>query len=80
MSLVLDFLAKEIEKRVWKKHFSLLGGIQFNKELKILLDYCSENIGRSSRNKFSRLTQMVSILNVEKVKKRNIFIEKKNTF
>jgi hypothetical protein len=44
-----------------------LGGLQFDKELRALVGYLSSVTTWTVRDKFARLTQMATILNLEKV-------------
>lgn len=53
-SLVLIFLSK-------------LGGLQFDKELRSLVAYLTTVTTWTIRDKFARLTQMATILNLERV-------------
>jgi hypothetical protein len=51
------------------KHFFpfQIGGLQFDKELRILIGYLTSSTSWSVRDKFSRLTQMTILLSLEKV-------------
>lgn len=44
-----------------------LGGLQFDKELRALVGYLSSVTTWTIRDKFARLTQMATVLNLEKV-------------
>ena len=44
-----------------------LGGLQFDKELRVLVGYLTSVTTWTIRDKFARLTQMATILNLEKV-------------
>lgn len=44
-----------------------LGGLQFDKELRALVGYLSSVTTWTIRDKFARLTQMATILNLERV-------------
>lgn len=70
LNLILDYVVFEIEKRIlFKKKFSFLGAVQFDKDIKIILEFFQKNSPQKSiRNKFSRITQMASLLNLTKVK------------
>lgn len=57
----------QLEKATLKSAFSRLGGLQFDKELRSLVGYLSSVTTWSVRDKFSRLTQMVTLLNLDKV-------------
>lgn len=67
VELVLDFVSSEIEKRLRSKIFSLFGSIQLEKELTYLIDHFSQDCKKSVRSKFGRLSQIASVLSVEKV-------------
>ena len=48
-------------------YFSQLGGLQFDKELRALVGYLTNATEWTVRDKFARLTQIATILNLEKV-------------
>lgn len=52
-----------------------LGGLQFDKELRALVGYLSSVTTWTIRDKFARLTQMATILNLEKVSSSLVFFE-----
>uniref|UniRef100_A0A8C1MH65 Conserved oligomeric Golgi complex subunit 4 n=1 Tax=Cyprinus carpio TaxID=7962 RepID=A0A8C1MH65_CYPCA len=66
-SLMTSLIAMELEKTVFKCTFSRLGGLQFDKELRALVAYLSSVTSWTIRDKFARLTQMATILNLERV-------------
>uniref|UniRef100_A0A671MG76 Conserved oligomeric Golgi complex subunit 4 n=1 Tax=Sinocyclocheilus anshuiensis TaxID=1608454 RepID=A0A671MG76_9TELE len=66
-SLMTSLIAIELEKTVFKCTFSRLGGLQFDKELRALVAYLSSVTSWTIRDKFARLTQMATILNLERV-------------
>ncbi|XP_030621649.1 conserved oligomeric Golgi complex subunit 4 isoform X2 [Chanos chanos] len=66
-SLMTNLIAMEMEKTVFKCTFSRLGGLQFDKELRSLVAYLSSVTSWTIRDKFARLTQMATILNLERV-------------
>ena len=47
--------------------FLQLGGLQFDKELRALVGYLTNTTEWTVRDKFARLTQIATILNLEKV-------------
>lgn len=51
--------------------FSQLGGLQFDKELRSLVAYLTTVTTWTIRDKFARLTQMATILNLERVIQMN---------
>ena len=63
--ILIDFLGLEIERSLRAKTFSLLGAIQVEKEIKLLIDNFSEDARKSMRHKFSKLTQISYVLNIE---------------
>ncbi|XP_067007439.2 conserved oligomeric Golgi complex subunit 4 isoform X2 [Anabrus simplex] len=56
-----------MEKVVFKSSFNRLGGLVFDKEVRALVSYLTSSTSWSIRDKFSRLTQIATILNLEKV-------------
>ncbi|MCJ8737287.1 hypothetical protein PDJAM_G00022310 [Pangasius djambal] len=66
-SLMTSLIAMELEKTVFKCTFSRLGGLQFDKELRSLVAYLSSVTSWTIRDKFARLTQIATILNLERV-------------
>ena len=66
LKLVLDDILMQFERVIMDRKFTLLGAIQLDKEIKMLMDYFTRHTSRI-RNKFSRINQMVSLLNQEKV-------------
>ncbi|KAM4614164.1 conserved oligomeric Golgi complex subunit 4 [Discoglossus pictus] len=66
-SLLTTLIAIELEKVVLKSTFSRLGGLQFDKELRSLIAYLTTVTTWTIRDKFARLSQMATILNLERV-------------
>ncbi|KAM6942775.1 conserved oligomeric Golgi complex subunit 4 [Xenentodon cancila] len=66
-SLMTSLISIEMEKTVLKCSFSRLGGLQFDKELRSLVAYLTTMTTWTIRDKFARLTQMATILNLERV-------------
>ncbi|KAM9301598.1 conserved oligomeric Golgi complex subunit 4 isoform 1-T1 [Gastrophryne carolinensis] len=66
-SLLTSLVAMELEKVVFKSTFSRLGGLQFDKELRSLVAYLTTVTTWTIRDKFARLSQMATILNLERV-------------
>ncbi|KAM5127462.1 conserved oligomeric Golgi complex subunit 4 [Mantella aurantiaca] len=66
-SLLTSLIAMEMEKVVLKSTFSRLGGLQFDKELRSLIAYLTTVTTWTIRDKFARLSQMATILNLERV-------------
>nr|XP_043625780.1 conserved oligomeric Golgi complex subunit 4-like [Erigeron canadensis] len=65
--LVIDFIVKRLELIMMQKRFSQLGGLQLDRDVRALVSYFSCMTQRTVRDKFSRLTQMATILDLEKV-------------
>uniref|UniRef100_A0A8C2V395 Conserved oligomeric Golgi complex subunit 4 n=1 Tax=Chinchilla lanigera TaxID=34839 RepID=A0A8C2V395_CHILA len=66
-SLLTSLVAVELEKVVLKSSFNRLGGLQFDKELRSLIAYLTTVTTWTIRDKFARLSQMATILNLERV-------------
>ncbi|XP_042061332.1 conserved oligomeric Golgi complex subunit 4-like [Salvia splendens] len=67
LHLVIDFIVKRLEVIMMQKRFSQLGGLQLDRDARTLVSHFSSMTQRTVRDKFSRLTQMATILNLEKV-------------
>uniref|UniRef100_A0A8C6RZ30 Conserved oligomeric Golgi complex subunit 4 n=1 Tax=Nannospalax galili TaxID=1026970 RepID=A0A8C6RZ30_NANGA len=65
--LMTSLVAVELEKVVLKSAFNRLGGLQFDKELRSLIAYLTTVTTWTIRDKFARLSQMATILNLERV-------------
>ncbi|KAJ8437034.1 hypothetical protein Cgig2_025881 [Carnegiea gigantea] len=65
--LIIDFIAKRLEVIMMQKRFSQLGGLQLDRDTRALVSHFSSMTQRTVRDKFARLTQMATILNLEKV-------------
>ncbi|KAG4142288.1 hypothetical protein ERO13_D06G121400v2 [Gossypium hirsutum] len=65
--LVLDFIVKRLEVIMMQKRFSQLGGLQLDRDTRALVSHFSGMTQKTVRDKFARLTQMATILNLEKV-------------
>ncbi|KAJ3683805.1 hypothetical protein LUZ60_014032 [Juncus effusus] len=65
--LLIDFVVKRLEVIMMQKRFSQLGGLQLDKEVRGLINHFSEMSQRPVRDKFSRLSQVATILNFERV-------------
>ncbi|XP_028333391.1 conserved oligomeric Golgi complex subunit 4 isoform X2 [Physeter macrocephalus] len=66
-SLMTSLVAVELEKVVLKSTFNRLGGLQFDKELRSLIAYLTTVTTWTIRDKFARLSQMATVLNLERV-------------
>ncbi|RZC77852.1 hypothetical protein C5167_002058 [Papaver somniferum] len=65
--LIIDFVVKRLEVIMMQKKFSQLGGLQLDRDARALVSHFSGMTQRTVRDKFARLTQMATILNLEKV-------------
>mmetsp|Transcript_11124 Transcript_11124/g.40774 ORF Transcript_11124/g.40774 Transcript_11124/m.40774 type:complete len:733 (+) Transcript_11124:60-2258(+) len=65
--LVVDFVVSRAEALVMHKKFNQLGGLQFDREIRALVSAFSGMTQRTVREKFARLTQIATVLNLEKV-------------
>ncbi|PSS05110.1 Conserved oligomeric Golgi complex subunit 4 like [Actinidia chinensis var. chinensis] len=65
--IVIDFIVKRLEVIMMQKIFSQLGGLQLDRDARALVSHFSSMTQRTVRDKFARLTQMATILNLEKV-------------
>uniref|UniRef100_A0A8C5KFA0 Conserved oligomeric Golgi complex subunit 4 n=1 Tax=Jaculus jaculus TaxID=51337 RepID=A0A8C5KFA0_JACJA len=65
--LMTSLVAVELEKVVLKSTFNRLGGLQFDKELRSLIAYLTTVTTWTIRDKFARLSQMATVLNLERV-------------
>ncbi|BAT80363.1 hypothetical protein LR48_Vigan635s005500 [Vigna angularis] len=65
--LIIDFIVKRLEVIMMQKRFSQLGGLQLDRDARALVSHFSVMTQRTVRDKFARLTQMATILNLEKV-------------
>ncbi|KAM1675417.1 hypothetical protein FF1_040947 [Malus domestica] len=64
---VIEFIVKRLEVIMMQKRFSQLGGLQLDRDARALVSHFSGMTQRTVRDKFARLTQMATILNLEKV-------------
>nr|KJB29885.1 hypothetical protein B456_005G122300 [Gossypium raimondii] len=58
---------ERLEVIMMQKRFSQLGGLQLDRDTRALVSHFSGMTQRTVRDKFARLTQMATILNLEKV-------------
>ena len=58
-------IVTRLEKAVAKSAFNRLGGLQFDKELRGLVAYLSSTTNWTIRDKFAKVTQTASVLNLE---------------
>jgi len=67
VSILTNEVTSQLEKVVLKSSFSRLGGLLFDREVRSLVSFLSNVTTWSVRDKFSRLTQMSTVLNLETV-------------
>lgn len=65
--LIIDTLVKRLEVLMMQKRFNQLGGLQLDRDARTLVGHFSAMTQRTVRDKFARLTQMATILNLERV-------------
>jgi len=68
---IVSIILKKFEKLLLQKQVSQLGALQFDKDFRAVSSYFSSKTQRTVRDKFARLTQMSSLLNLEKVNEVN---------
>jgi hypothetical protein len=62
---VAAYVAKQLEPRIRRKRFNLLGGLRFDADLRALVAFFSERSSRRARSRFARLLQMAQLLTSE---------------
>ncbi|CAH3042416.1 unnamed protein product [Pocillopora meandrina] len=67
VSMAATEITTQLETSVMKASFNRLGGLQFDKELRSLVGYLTAVTQWTIRDKFARLTQIATVLNLEKV-------------
>lgn len=67
VGLVADAVAARIEATVTQKRFNQLGGLQLDREARALVAHFGGLTQRAVRDKFARLTQIATVLNLETV-------------
>ncbi|KAK6627802.1 hypothetical protein RUM44_010281 [Polyplax serrata] len=67
VNLVAIEIARYFEKVVLKTKFNRLGGLAFDKEVRSLVSFLASTTSWSVRDKFSRLTQISTLLNLERL-------------
>lgn len=67
--IIIRQVVQKIEQTILspKKKFNQLGGLQLDKELRILQNYFSSITQKSARDKLARLMQMATLLCLQKV-------------
>ncbi|XP_071448516.1 conserved oligomeric Golgi complex subunit 4 [Hetaerina americana] len=67
ITMVTSELAARMEKVIFKSQFNRLGGLLLDREVRALTSFLTSKMTGSVREKFSRLSQMATLLNLEKV-------------
>ncbi|KAH3767823.1 conserved oligomeric Golgi complex subunit 4 [Pelomyxa schiedti] len=68
VSLLAGEIANNIEALISEKNFTLFGGLQFTKDIQIVMDFLSQKHSVfSCQVKFARIKQVALVLSVEKV-------------
>ncbi|CAG7837269.1 unnamed protein product [Allacma fusca] len=67
VAMVTNEISIQMEKVLFKIKFNRIGGLQFDKELRLLVGYLTSSTTWSVRDKFARLTQFTILLTLEKV-------------
>ncbi|XP_076808294.1 conserved oligomeric Golgi complex subunit 4-like [Clavelina lepadiformis] len=67
VSCLIDEIVVQLEKALFKSIFNRLGALFFDKELRSMVNYLTSITSWTVRDKFSRLMQMSTILNLEQV-------------
>ncbi|XP_035204541.1 conserved oligomeric Golgi complex subunit 4-like [Stegodyphus dumicola] len=67
VSLLASDLTSQFEKAVLSCQFNRLGGLQFDRELRLIIAYLTTVTTWTIRDKFARLSQISAILNLENV-------------
>lgn len=65
--IIIRFVCLRIEHEILKKKFNQLGGLQLDKELRTMQNYFNTITQKTARDKFARLSQMATLLYLEKV-------------
>nr|CAD7434218.1 unnamed protein product [Timema monikensis] len=67
VSILTSEVTSHMEKVVLKSSFNRLGGLVLDKEVRALVGYLTSATSWSIRDKFARLTQIATVLNLERV-------------
>ncbi|XP_040577754.1 conserved oligomeric Golgi complex subunit 4 [Lepeophtheirus salmonis] len=65
--IVSEEVTVQLEKVVMKSSFSRLGGLQFDREVRSLVSFLTSVTTWTIRDKFARLSQIATILNIEEL-------------
>lgn len=67
VSILAAEVTLQLEKVVFKSKFSRLGGLLFDREVRSLVSFLTSGTTWTVRDKFARLTQIATVLNLESV-------------
>ncbi len=67
MSILTGEVTAQLEKAVLRGKFSRLGGLMLDREVRSLVSFLTGAAAWGVRDKFARLTQMSTLLNLEDV-------------
>ena len=65
MQSVVDGIAQRLEAVLWQRRFNALGALALDRDLRTLLSGLSGIAPRTVRDKFARLSQLCSCVNLE---------------
>lgn len=68
LDTLLEFLVARLEGHVFKRRFTFWGGLQLDKDVRQLSTFFGQIASHSVRDKFARLVQISSILQLDKAK------------
>lgn len=68
LGLLVDALTAQWERIVMQTRFNQYGSLRFDKDLRLVIQYLSNMTEFFSRDKFTRLNQIATLLNFEEVK------------
>ena len=74
VEMLVGEVTLQVEKSAFKSKFSRLGGLQFDREIRSLVSFFA-SFCPSMREKFAKINQMATILNLENVAEMNDFSE-----
>ncbi|XP_014259594.1 conserved oligomeric Golgi complex subunit 4 [Cimex lectularius] len=80
VTLVATEVNSQLEKVIMKSEFNRLGGLALDKEVRGLISYLSTTTSWSVREKFTRLTQIATILNLERASEISDYLTSSHTW
>ena len=67
VSFLTNTVANTLERAVLKSRFTRLGGLQFDRELRALVNFLTSVTSSTVRDRFAKLHQINTVLNLEHV-------------